>query len=589
MTVPSTPVQAYDPPNGRSSPSSLPSPPVSPRFNPGPKLQSRSSSYSRPTTLRPHLRRSKPSLLDELLPTPTTFNTPNQTDSLSHVIRRAGSVAVITIFLLSITFMASTTTTSPAGILKGGAKGLKEVFGVGNQADVGSWISQDIQSSTHNNDDSQEDITGSEGISDTDSESEPSDEVRPDVDFDHYKMLRTLPSENIDITSKGKRLIFIGDIHGSYDPFIRLMDKISYSPSTDRLIHVGDLIAKGSKHNEVLWWMNERRILGVRGNHDQAVIQWRGWMEWAGGEDWEAYIDSLSSGDEDGAIKATAKQGKQWPRDWKWKGEHWEIARALPKRLYLYLLDLPLVIHLPSLHSIVVHAGILPLDPLQPSSSPVQPLIQFSNFSTMTKDMDVESIRNSEEVSLLFDIPQNAVPWNLLNMRGVFTKGKKKGKITKSGKKGTPWSDIWSKQMKRCNGIGKWTIDGMGEKQIENINNINEDIENQEDTEVDEVDHPSTTKTKTKRQKPGTPNELQNENSDDQQIGCSPVTVIYGHAAGRGLDIKPFSKGLDTGCVYGRQLTVMVLGDLKGLKGDMVRVGDHQGILVNEQCGEGGT
>lgn len=49
------------------------------------------------------------------------------------------------------------------------------------------------------------------------------------------------------------------------------MDKLSYDSSKDRLIHVGDLIAKGSKNEEVLWWMNERRILGVRGNHDQPV------------------------------------------------------------------------------------------------------------------------------------------------------------------------------------------------------------------------------------------------------------------------------------------------------------------------------
>ncbi|WWD07885.1 hypothetical protein V865_005992 [Kwoniella europaea PYCC6329] len=561
MTQPSTPPPAaYDPPLPRrpSSPSALPSPPTSPVSAP--------ATYHHSQQIRPLLQRSKPSLLDELLPTPTTSSF-DRNDPLPHVIRRAGSVAVIAIFLLSITFMASTSSSS-VGILKDGSvSGLREVFGLGSQADVGSWIG-DLSSTNNEND---QDASHGEGYSsDTDSETEPNDQVRPDVDFDHYKMLKTLPPGTIDVNSAGQRLIFIGDIHGSYDPLIRLMDDISYSPSTDRLIHVGDLIAKGSKNNEVLEWMRERRILGVRGNHDQAVIQWRTWMEWAGGSDgdWQAYVDSLSSDDEKAVKKELKKQGKEFPDGWKWKGEHWEIARNLPRNLYLYLLELPLILHLPSLHTIVVHAGLLPSNPLKSSSADIQPLVQFSN---LTSDMDEEAIRNSEEVSIIFDVPQNTVPWNLLNMRGVYMKGKKKGKVTKSGKKGTPWSDVWKKEMKRCKGKGKWLVDGMGETEAEKIHEEDDKIELQDEDR--------------KRQKPGSPTVGPEEEGD---LGCSPVTVIYGHAAGRGLDIKPFSKGIDTGCVYGRQLTVLVLGDLKGLKGESVRVGDHQGILVSVQCGEGG-
>jgi hypothetical protein len=77
--------------------------------------------------------------------------------------------------------------------------------------------------------------------------------------------------------------------------------------------------------------------------------------------------------------------------------------------------------------------------------------------------------------------------------------------------------------------------------------------------------------------------------------------VIY--AAGRGLDIKPFSKGIDTGCVvslpvcsrtsadtrqYGRKLTALILGDTGTLEGTIIRVGATQGLLVDVACGEGG-
>ena len=51
----------------------------------------------------------------------------------------------------------------------------------------------------------------------------------------------------------------------------RLMTKINYNSDTDKLIHVGDLVAKGNKSEEVVQWMIENRIQGVRGNHDHPV------------------------------------------------------------------------------------------------------------------------------------------------------------------------------------------------------------------------------------------------------------------------------------------------------------------------------
>lgn len=50
-------------------------------------------------------------------------------------------------------------------------------------------------------------------------------------------------------------------------------------------------------------------------------------MEWAGGLDWEASLDSIAAGAEDGAIAELERQGKMFPKEWDWKGEHWKIAR----------------------------------------------------------------------------------------------------------------------------------------------------------------------------------------------------------------------------------------------------------------------
>jgi hypothetical protein len=51
--------------------------------------------------------------------------------------------------------------------------------------------------------------------------------------------------------------------------------------------------------------------------------------------------------------------------------------------------------------------------------------------------------------------------------------------------------------------------------------------------------------------------------SDDwnkaQANSSNPKYVYYGHNAGRGLNLQTYSFGVDTGCVYGRQLTAIEL------------------------------
>jgi len=50
-------------------------------------------------------------------------------------------------------------------------------------------------------------------------------------------------------------------------------------------------------------------------------------MEWAGGDDWKKFIDDMADEDEEGLVKTLRRQGKQWPKSWKWKSQHWHIAR----------------------------------------------------------------------------------------------------------------------------------------------------------------------------------------------------------------------------------------------------------------------
>jgi hypothetical protein len=48
------------------------------------------------------------------------------------------------------------------------------------------------------------------------------------------------------------------------------------------------------------------------------------------------------------------------------------------------------------------------------------------------------------------------------------------------------------------------------------------------------------------------------------------MTVVYGHDAASSLSIRPFAKGLDSGCVKGGKLTALVVED--GGKQNIVQV-----------------
>jgi len=186
------------------------------------------------------------------------------------------------------------------------------------------------------------------------------------------------------------------------------------------------------------------------------------------------------------------------------------------------------------MHFFVVHAGLLPYNPRLPIDDPRQPLthpprlvnlppadstipgedVDFTpdNQNILERRDALDDLRQEQEEAILNDIPQNKDPWVVLNMRGV----KKNGKITRDTDKGTPWSKLWNTQMKQCAGL------------------------------------PSS--------------DMSSADDDDEEMSfpCEPSTVVYGHAASRGLDVKRYSVGLDTGCLYGQRLTALVVSSGPG-------------------------
>ena len=65
----------------------------------------------------------------------------------------------------------------------------------------------------------------------------------------------------------------IGDVHGCFDQFIRLLEKINYDTSNDQIILTGDLINRGPKSLAVLnYCIADSNITTVLGNHDLYLL-----------------------------------------------------------------------------------------------------------------------------------------------------------------------------------------------------------------------------------------------------------------------------------------------------------------------------
>lgn len=127
------------------------------------------------------------------------------------------------------------------------------------------------------------------------------------------------------------RTLFIGDVHGCSEELDALLKECGWQPG-ERVVLLGDLVAKGPDSTGVVRRARELGLLAVRGNHDEHVLRWY--------------------------------QGHQKPGK-KLKPEHQQVLDTLTPADWKYLASLPLYIRMPELNAIAVHAGLVPGVPLK--------------------------------------------------------------------------------------------------------------------------------------------------------------------------------------------------------------------------------
>lgn len=126
-----------------------------------------------------------------------------------------------------------------------------------------------------------------------------------------------------------ERTLIIGDVHGCSEELRALLERCERR-SEDRVVFVGDLVAKGPDSRGVLDMVRRLEALAVRGNHDQAVLACR-------------------------EPSASARPPSV---------EHLSLARTLDADDWALLEALPFYFELPEHDCLVVHAGLLPGVPL---------------------------------------------------------------------------------------------------------------------------------------------------------------------------------------------------------------------------------
>ena len=121
----------------------------------------------------------------------------------------------------------------------------------------------------------------------------------------------------------------IGDIQGCYDPFRRLLDKLAFDPSRDRLWVTGDVVNRGPASLAVLRTLYELRhcLSAVLGNHDITLLAVAEGVQSFHSEK-HTFQDLLSAEDSPSLI--------EWLSTW------------------------PLAHHDPKSQALLVHAGVLP-------------------------------------------------------------------------------------------------------------------------------------------------------------------------------------------------------------------------------------
>lgn len=148
---------------------------------------------------------------------------------------------------------------------------------------------------------------------------------------------------------KGKRLIFIGDIHGCIDELHALLKKVKYKPGKDHIVALGDMINKGPDSKAVVDYLMDEGASAVRGNHEDPILQ---------------FAETFDTG---------ADVEKPVVEDIKEETTEFQLAKSFTRKQLAWLKSLPIILRIGDIahHGVIVavHGGMVPTVPLEDQSA----------------------------------------------------------------------------------------------------------------------------------------------------------------------------------------------------------------------------
>src|SRR3989304_1167763 len=79
------------------------------------------------------------------------------------------------------------------------------------------------------------------------------------------------PVLKLPLNTKGRDFV-VGDIHGSFDLLDQALLAVGFDPEKDRLIAVGDLVNRGSRSADCLYYLAQPWFYSIRGNHEEIFM-----------------------------------------------------------------------------------------------------------------------------------------------------------------------------------------------------------------------------------------------------------------------------------------------------------------------------
>lgn len=104
--------------------------------------------------------------------------------------------------------------------------------------------------------------------------------------------------KKFELNTKGRDFV-IGDLHGMYNAFKKMLDEIGFNKDTDRMFSVGDLVDRGKGSKQCLELMYESWFHVCMANHEQMMIngllhdnndEYHSWL-YNGGSVWVWEVD----------------------------------------------------------------------------------------------------------------------------------------------------------------------------------------------------------------------------------------------------------------------------------------------------------